>query len=78
MILASTVSILVSVMVWRACHRSAVGEVAINWHDLFRATHTGKHTGDKLPDSKDCLGTDTPWREQYFQCVSSDSHTQKA
>jgi hypothetical protein len=45
MILASTVSILVSVMVWRACHRSAVGEVAINWHDLFRATHTGEHTG---------------------------------
>ena len=42
LLLGAVVSALVSIMVWRACHRQNAAEIAINWHDLFRATHTGR------------------------------------
>ena len=47
MALSSFVSLLVACMVWRSCHRTGSGEVAVNWHDLLRATHTGKHLAYK-------------------------------
>ena len=62
MLLAALVSVLVSLMIGRSCHAKSAQEVAVNWHDLLKATHTGECEMIKAACDTNCTSKLTLWR----------------